>query len=145
MPEWTVVTLRQHVDARFDALERLLNERHVSAQKALDAALVAQREATTAALAANKEAVLKAEHASEKRFEGVNEFRQSLADQARLFMPRAEAETLYKAVDEKVAALAVRLDRTEGRGHGRRDAWGYVVAVIGTLVGLAGLIIAMLK
>jgi len=46
--------------------------------------------AIQAALAAVKEASLKAEAATEKRFEGVNEFRYQLKDQAATFITRAE-------------------------------------------------------
>jgi hypothetical protein len=58
---------------------------------------------TTLALAAADKAVTKAEIATEKRFEGVNEFRSTLADQAANLMPRAEAmskfDNVYKDID----------------------------------------------
>jgi len=57
----------------------LTAERFASLDRALNAALNAQ-----------KEAVLKSEAANEKRFEGVNEFRGQLKDQAATFITRSE-------------------------------------------------------
>ncbi len=51
----------------------------------------AQEKAVAAALAAAKEAVTKAEAAAEKRFDSVNEFRNTLKDQTATFLTRGEA------------------------------------------------------
>ncbi len=51
----------------------------------------AQEKAVAAALAAAKEAVTKAEVAAEKRFDSVNEFRNTLKDQTGTFVTRNEA------------------------------------------------------
>lgn len=50
----------------------------------------AQEKAVAAALAAAKEAVVKQDAASEKRFDSVNEFRNTLKDQTGTFVTRAE-------------------------------------------------------
>ena len=71
--EWTVETLKAHYDQRF----------------------IDQDRAVQAALNAAEKAVTKAETASEKRFDAVNEFRAQLADQAQTFIPRAEAELQF--------------------------------------------------
>jgi hypothetical protein len=55
-------------------------------------------------LAADR-AVAKAEAASERRFESVNEFRATLADQATQLMPRAEAEARILALADKLSEL----------------------------------------
>ena len=47
----------------------------------------------------------KAEIATEKRFESMNEFRQQLSDQARTFMPRAESESQHTALNDKLIAM----------------------------------------
>lgn len=88
------VSLREYVDVRFESQER-----------ATTTALAAQEKAVAAALAAADRAVAKAEAASERRFESVNEFRGTLLDQARTFMPRLEYETSHKALVEKVEAV----------------------------------------
>lgn len=60
---------------------------------------------TTLALTAADKAVNKAETATEKRFEGVNEFRQTLADQASRLMPREEALSKFGNLEKDIAAL----------------------------------------
>jgi len=88
------ISLREYVDTRFD-----------SQDKATATALAAQEKAVAAAMAAAKEAVIKAETASERRFESVNEFRGTLLDQSRTFMPRLEYETSHKSLVEKVESV----------------------------------------
>src|ERR1700731_1374035 len=47
----------------------------------------------------------KAVSASKKRFESVNEFRGSLADSARLLMPRLEVEQIVRSLEGKIGGL----------------------------------------
>lgn len=95
-------------------------------------------EATKAALASADRAVTKAEQASDKRFESVNEFRETLSDQAAKFIirtefnlvvdrleqdiknlqlakseliPRAEVIGLFKAMDDKIKEVAEEVDK----------------------------------
>lgn len=100
-------------------IERILTERDVRYQQRFEA----QTSAINAALQAAKEAVIKAENATERRFEAVNEFRQTLSDQAGTFVSRAE----YNALKE-------RMDRGEGRGSGLSAGWGYIVGAGGLIV-----------
>ena len=60
---------------------------------------------TTMALTASDKAVTKAEIATEKRFEGVNEFRATLADQATRLMPREESLSKFAAIEKDITAL----------------------------------------
>jgi len=64
-----------------------------------------QETAMSAALAAAEKAVIKAENASEKRFESVNEFRAALTDLTATFIPRAEAENRIAANQKEIVAL----------------------------------------
>lgn len=68
-------------------LNLIVNERDRQYGQRFDA----QEKAVAAALAAAKEAVVKAEAASEKRFDSVNEFRNTLKDQTATFITRGEA------------------------------------------------------
>ena len=81
---------RRELEARFDAIKEQI---------------AAQKESVTIAMAAADRAVTKAETAAERRFESVNEFRGTLADSARLLMPRAEVEVTVKAIEEKIGAI----------------------------------------
>lgn len=111
----TLISLREYVDIRFDAQEK----------------------AVTSALAAADRAVSKAELASEKRFESVNEFRAALGDSARLLMPRAEIETMVKSLNEKIDVLTARANARDERGIGANWVWALVVAVIGIVTSVA--------
>ena len=104
---------------------------------ALDRLLVslieAQAEKVALALASADKAVLKAETATEKRFEGVNEFRQQLADQARNFMTRVEALAVLERHSERIQEVTDRLNRAEGQGQGRDKGRAGLYAAIGAV------------
>ena len=127
------VTLLDHVTALFSELRvstvERFEDRDIRYQQRFDA----QTKAIDAALQAAKEAVIKAEIATEKRFEAVNEFRGTLTDQAATFVSRAEFNAVRQAYDDRIAALTTRLDKDEGKSAGLSSGWGYIVAVIGIL------------
>lgn len=112
------LTLREYVDARFDSQEKAVNAALAAAQKAVD----------------------KAEVASEKRFEAVNEFRAALGDQARLLMPRIEAEQAFKAMAEKIDVLTTRINARDDRGAGLNQGW-VILLGIAALVGTVSAIV----
>jgi hypothetical protein len=91
--QWTLKTLHDHLVATINGNDERYEQRFQSTQVAMDAAL-----------AAAKEAVTKAEIASEKRFDNVNEFRGTLADQQRTLMPRSEADLLIKTLSDRIEA-----------------------------------------
>lgn len=100
----------EHVNSELSALrdviderDRRYEERYDASQTAIQAALVSQEKQVNAALLAADRAVSKAELASEKRFEAVNEFRQTLSDQASNFATRNEVETKVNTTTIKVS------------------------------------------
>lgn len=111
---WTVDTLKEYTEQRFTD----------------------QDKAVQAALLAAKEAVIKAEVATEKRFEATNEFRGQLADQTATLLPRSEYDSNHKALEDKIDALTDRMNRNEGRGGGLNAAWGYLVGGIGIAIAI---------
>jgi hypothetical protein len=117
------VSLRTYVDVRFEALEKQ----------------------TSLALAAAEKAVTKAEVANEKRFENVNEFRQSLNDNARLLMPRVEAEKELKVLSDQISNLTGRINSREERGVGMQNGWAYLIAVVAVISSIIGCILALKK
>ena len=78
-----VVSLREYVDTRF----------------------ASQEKAVESALTSAKEAVIKAEMATERRFENSNEWRNTVETLQRTYMPRTEAIQLNSAVTEKIEAV----------------------------------------
>lgn len=118
--EWTPETLRAVFEQHLQATARLqletdrrYEERFQASQQALGAALIAAEKAVNAALAAADRAVSKAEAASERRFEGVNEFRSTLSDQAATLLSRAEGDVRFNGLVEACAAIADRINKLE--------------------------------
>lgn len=66
---------------------------------------ISLREYVDVRFLAVESAVQKAEAATDKRFESVNEMRAMVTDSASKFMPRAEYETAHRSIVEKIEAL----------------------------------------
>jgi len=125
---WTVDTLKQHYDQRF-----------ADSETAVSAALVSQEKAVAAALAAAKEAVAKAETASEKRFDAVNEFRQTLTDQTNTFLPRPEYNAQHKALEEKVDIVTKKMNLDRGG----EISMGKIYAAVGAVGAILGMTVLL--
>jgi hypothetical protein len=137
---WTLDTLREHLVMVIDANNKRYEERFQSAQKAVDAAL-----------AAADRAVIKAETAAEKRFEGVNEFRNTLGDQQRNLIPRSEVDVLMRgqtdrtnalagALTDKIDALEKQVEHLVSERAGIKGGYGYAVGVAGLVLTLGSII-----
>lgn len=122
-------------------------------QKLNDQRFISQEKAVESALRSADKAVTKSEEAVTKRLESGNEFRQTLTDQAATFLKRVEFEqtinNLKERLDEtsglqntRMGELATRLTMIESRGQGTSAAWVWVVAAIGSLIGVAGIVVA---
>lgn len=123
-------------------------QRFDAQQKAVDAALLAAEKAVATAMASADRAVVKAEAAAEKRFEAVNEFRATLADQSATLMPRPEADSHFKALSDKIDDVKARLDRREGGSDGVRIAQteghmtiGSVMSIVVGVIGALSLVV----
>jgi hypothetical protein len=134
MSDEPTVSWRNYVDNRFETQDR-----------AVAAALAAQEKAVAAALTAADRAVAKAESASEKRFESVNEFRATLTDQARTFMPRAEAEQAIRAMNEKLDVLTARVNARDERSNTWASGWGLIVGLVGVLAAIISIVFALTR
>jgi hypothetical protein len=129
---------------RVDGLERFIDER----DRRYEERFVAQDQKTTTALTASKEAIVKAENATEKRFDTVNEFRGTLSDQASRLLPRSEADARFQNYDEKFSNLSKEIQllrefRSEtGGASGRsKEDRSVIQWWIAFVVGVAGLVI----
>ena len=107
---WTVDTLREHLTQRIIDQGLRMDRRMDDADKAIQAALISAEKAVT-----------KAEEATQRRFEGVNEFRAALADQTATFIPRAEFDAAVEAASARITANAERLGALELRIQSRLD------------------------
>ena len=132
----------EHIKALMLAADKRYEQRFDSQEKAVINALAAQKELSFTTAADAKEAVNKAQQATEKRFDSVNEFRAQLKDQQTTFMSRAEVEQRMKALTDVVALLQQRVDKTEGQGTGAANLWALIVGALGLLFGAVGLYLA---
>lgn len=97
----------------------------------VDVRFDSQKESVLQALAAADRAVMKAETAAEKRFESVNEFRNTLSDQQRNLMPRSEVTAIVTALSDKIDVATKQLDALQAERVGIKGGWGYAVGVVG--------------
>lgn len=135
----TDVSLREYLMAQIDAVEKLSDQR-----------FEAMKEQVAAAFASSQRAIDKADEATEKRFEGVNEFRAALSDQATRFVT---TDTLHALGDKLEAAinrnredldnLATRIDLREGQVSGSRLTMGNLIALVTVGLGILGVIIVL--
>lgn len=105
----------------------------------------AQEKAVGNAIFAADRAVVKAEAATEKRFESVNEFRATLSDQQRTFMPRSESDAIIKALDVRLQRMEELARVGQAERAGIQGGWGYAVGVAGFVALLAGAAFAAFK
>lgn len=133
-----IAGLEKRVVDSIELNDRRYEERFSASQKALELGLAGTKSEISVALAASKEAVLKAENATEKRFESVNEFRGTLDNQQRTLIPRSEVDALMRGVDTRISQLTKDLDKMEqdirsntSERMGIKGGWGYAVGVLG--------------
>ncbi len=92
---------------------------------------------------AAKEAVQKAENAAEKRFDSVNEFRNTLRDQQLLLMTRAEGDAKFRDTERRLSEITENLNRRASEQKGAGDLWSIIVAGVGFLMMLIGGYVAL--
>lgn len=132
----TDLRYQQRFEAQSDALSAAFSSQQTAMKTAFDVA----EKAVNAALAAADRAVSKAELAADKRFEGVNEFRQTLADQQRTLLPRAEFAEVVKSINEKLARLESINTAWQAEAGGIKGGWGYAVGVLGLILTILSLV-----
>lgn len=86
---------------RLNGLDRVVDEKFVRYKAMLDG----QAEKTALALNASDKAITKAEAANERRFEGVNEFRAQLSDQAATFLNRDQYNAAHQPLADRLAEV----------------------------------------
>ena len=132
----TDLRYQQRFEAQSDALAAAFSSQQIAMQTAFAVA----EKAVNAALAAADRAVSKAELAADKRFEGVNEFRATLADQQRTLMPRAEVDVIVRSINEKLARLENTNVARQGESTGIKGGWGYAVGVFGLVLAILSMV-----
>ncbi|MDT4989837.1 MAG: hypothetical protein QOI74_3931 [Micromonosporaceae bacterium] len=119
-------------------MERLLDAKLITLRTVVDS----HAEKAVLALTAADKAISKAEAATERRFESVNEFRQTLSDQTRTFISKVEFEAVRDTFGTRIADLSSRLDKTEGKAVGLNAGWIYLLGALSAASTIASVIIA---
>ncbi len=135
----TDVSLREHLtalisaaeqrsDARFDAMKATVEAAFLNAQTALE----------------------KAEAATENRFQGVNEFRATLSDQATHFVTRETLDALVGKLEQQISrqredldALGKRIDVRQGVIEGSKITIGNMIALVSVAAAIIGIIVVL--
>lgn len=122
------VTAESLMNEKLAGVQKQFDERDVRTEQAagavkiaVDAALQAQKEAASEASKSNAAATTKSEASTTKLIDA----------QAALIT------TMTKAFDDKIADVKDRVNRIEGGWGGATQVIGYVIAVIGILIGLS--------
>lgn len=138
------VDLKDLIKSQIDNIMTLISANDKSYNQRFDNVI----QATQSALAAADRAVNKAETASEKRFEGINEFRGALSDQQKTLVTRTEIDLLSKTLNEKldifnkeIAGLRESRALLEGKASQNSVFISYVISVVGVILGILGLIL----
>jgi hypothetical protein len=105
--------LERRVEDNAKATDRLIDE---------NAKTIGDR--LTAAIDSQQRAITKAETASESRFTSVNEFRNTLADQQRQFLPRPEYDRAHQSLIERVEAIEKATLAQNSVQNTRSLTWG---------------------
>jgi hypothetical protein len=133
---------REYVNTRFNAIESAHIAAIITQQTSVSAALASAQREINVALAAQQRETSKAEIAMEKRFDGVNGFREALSDNARLMMPRSEAEMAFKQMNEKIDSTSRQIHSRQDQGAGKQQLWGTILGAISLIVAMAAVAVA---
>ena len=139
---------KEVLEAKINASIQVSNER----DRRYEDRFKAMDEKTSLALTSSEKAVTKAEVATEKRFDAVNEFRGTLNDYQAKLLPRAEADAKFGGYDEKfedikkeLSALREAKSKGEGAFGGVKGSWGLFVGVIAIVLMLMQILVLMKK
>jgi hypothetical protein len=93
----------------------------------------AQKEGVKVAMDAAEKAVVKAEAATEKRFEGLNELRSMAADWRNEFARQSTVDLQVKGLETRLSTIEIALRGAQDRGGGQADLvrWVFAAAVAG--------------
>lgn len=97
--------------ARIDAVADKLNHLNSAGHAQIEQRIVGVQREVTLTHQASEKAIQKAESANEKRFESVNEFRNSLSDQTASFLPREVAETQFAEMRRSIQELTDKVNK----------------------------------
>ena len=128
--------LRREHEEKFRSIATQFLERDIRTEQtardskvAVDAALQAQKEAAGAQNESNAASISKSEAAFTKQIDQIGVI----------------INTTTKGTDEKIEDIKTRITQIEGRSAGHGETWGYVIGAIGVMIGLASVIMMVMR
>ncbi len=119
------------LEAGLEAFKELMKERDERYKQRSES----QDEAVASALMTSEKAISKAEAATERRLEGLNELRDMATDQSKTYARGDEVKLLIDALQQKIQFLDDLMKSQIARGSGMKDAWGYFAVTGGLVIG----------
>jgi hypothetical protein len=116
------ISLKDYFDMRFNELKNYMDIRFNS----IDKATILSNESLDA------------------RLEGMNEFRNSMKDQASSFITRQEFSICIERLGEDVKLLREINAKSEGKASQNSVNIAYVIAFVGIIIGICGLLIKLI-
>jgi hypothetical protein len=135
------VDLKDLFNAQFINMKTLIDANDKNYNQRFDSVI----EATKNALSAADRAIIKAESATEKRFESINEFRGTLADQQHTLIPRSEVEVLIQGLSNRIKTLETYNSENVGKATEQKDVFAYIVGAIGTILAVIAYLVNIFK
>lgn len=128
-----VARLQQQVirlDGRIDSERDLTDAKFATLRTVVDA----QAEHTAIALSASDKAIGKSEQSYDKRFDLLNELRSGVATSEQ-----------FDSLEKRIIDLAARMDRSEGHWAGTKDNKAAIIATIGAVGVLLGILVIIMN
>ena len=123
--------------SQLEAVARVMDER----EKRYEEQFRAIRDSMALALASAEKAVLKAEGAADKRFDAVNEFRQTLSDQAAHFARADLVSAQFESIEKRLTELTQSVTSFHASQLSKSQAYSSGFGFIATGIGIAGAIV----
>jgi hypothetical protein len=125
------------IEASAVAFKELMHERDLRYTERAKS----QDTAVATAMASAEKAILKAETATEKRLEGLNELKGMAENQAATFARKAEVELAQTAQDKRIDELTRQFEARQSHSMGIGTAFAYFVGACGVLLAVFSLIV----
>jgi hypothetical protein len=127
---WNVTTLREHLDRILADLDKRLDQRFDSQDKASEAARISAKDAVSAAFLAAEKAVTVSQAEALRAREAANEWREAMTDRERRFALQEPTNTRIDSLNQRVAAVELAQNQATGKTSGISSTEGRIVMAI---------------
>jgi hypothetical protein len=137
--------------AEFEGQKALMDERDtryeqafLSSKEAVSAALQAAKDQTNASFFASEKAISKAEASQLQYNIGHNDLTRKMDAQYKEMLPRPEADSRFKSIEDKLAELREAGSEVRGRGGGAASLGGLILQVLPIIISFFALVVVVM-